>query len=144
MARAWFVTAACDAATPLDGPFASYDECARRCVARTDRMTVLAAFVAHRMPGYYVPHQFEVRYSEVLHYKGPESAPPPTAPAPRVAPSPTLPDVVYTYTRTDLLALCKGLEIRPPPSSADKAAIITHIEKQLRTLARGVARDGPA
>lgn len=136
--RAWFVTSATDSTTPLDGPFSTRDECEARCLLRTDRMTVLRSFVARRVPAYYVPHLFEVQLSEVLHYKRPQDASTVAPPAPKAATTgPMLPAVVYSYTRSDLLVLCRSLELRAPPSSADKAAIIEHIEKQLRTLQRG-------
>lgn len=140
--RAWFVTSATDSTTPLDGPFSTRDECEARCLLRTDRMTVLRSFVARRVPAYYVPHLFEVQLSEVLHYKRPQDAATSvSAPERGARVEPMLPAVVYGYTRGDLLVLCRSLELRAPPSSADKAAIIEHIEKQLRTLARGATRE---
>lgn len=135
------MTSATDPDTPLDGPFASYEECGRRCLTRTDRGTVLAHFLARRLPAYYVPRQFEIRETEVLHYKWADE-PPRAAPAPART-GPVLPDVVYTYTRAQLLTLCKGLELQPPSHTADRARIIEHMEKQLRALARGSARDSP-
>ena len=146
MPRAWFVTAATDPDTPLDGPFVERDECERRCLQRTDRMTVLRAFTDKRVPAYYVPHQFEVREMEVRHLyrdaaeRAREMAKVPVRARVGPADAPLLPPVVHTYTRGDLLILCKSLELRAPPTSADKAGIISHIEKQLRTLSRGAAR----
>jgi hypothetical protein len=105
-------------------------------------MTVLAHFTAHRIPAYYVPHQFEVREIEVRHLYRQESARAESArpPAPKAGGGPMLPPIVHTYTRGELLTLCQGLELRAPPHNTDKAGIIEHIEKQLRTLARSAAR----
>lgn len=140
MNRAWFVTSALQPDIPLDGPFVSYDECAKRCVTRVDRLTALRAFVERRIPAIYIPHLFEVQLAEVRHLYSAQDAH--EAPPKRAASSggrgeAVLPPVVYTYTRGDLVALCRSLEIRPPPSGADKAGIIEHIEKQLRRLERG-------
>lgn len=137
--HAWFVTSATDPNTPLDGPFLSRDDCEARCLLRTDRLTTLRAFVAGRLPGYYVPRLFGVQVETRHLHRAEARAGGRFVARERHASGggPLLPEVVHTYTRGGLLALCKALELRMPSSGADKAGIIEHIEKELRALEKG-------
>lgn len=142
----WFVTAALDADTPLDGPFETRDACEVRCLLRTDKGTTLRAFQVGRLPAVYVPHLFSVHESEPRHlYKAQAAADVAAVARERhvggggAGGALNLPAIVHTYTRGGLLALCRALELRMPHGGADRAGIIRHMERELAALARGRA-----
>jgi hypothetical protein len=131
MVKRWYVTATMRPDTPLAGPYATLRDAETACLARAAQETAIAALVARRLPGHYVPRQFETRV-EAVHYIGaPARGPAPSQPA---RPAPILPPVVYAYTRTMLRTLCLALQLPGPPPHADRAAILAHIEHALEML----------
>lgn len=135
MARRWFVTAAYHPEIALDGPFERREDCEARCLTRTDRWTTLRAMASGRLPVMYLPRQFETRV-ETLHYIGAQTDAPTETPA-RAVVGTALPPVVYTYSRSALLVLCRALELGSPPGGLDRSGILEYMENQLRALARG-------
>lgn len=138
VARLWWVTANQHPEVPLDGPFERLEDCEARCLVRTDRWTTLRAMAGGRLPAMYVARQFETRI-EVPHlYSSPNvAAETPTRAAVGAGAAAALPPVVYTYSRSALLVLCRALELGPPPGGLDRSGILEYMENQLRALARG-------
>lgn len=133
------------------GPFRTFDEADTACLLLHARSTIVGAAEAWSkgkrngaIPAWYIPVQraFEIRrgvaegWAEVPHlYRQLEAE---QERARKAGKQPLLPAKVYTYSRTDLLCLCRALTIKEPIGSArlTRAGVIEYIEQELEKMRR--------
>lgn len=135
--RVWYSTPAREAMRRIDGPYESRDDCELACLKRTDRDTAARMLARGVMPAYFIPRMFEIRDTEQMFSASVMEGPPARLRASR--PDVHLPDVVYGYTRSNLLVLVAALGFEAPVGAAglDRAAILGYIEKSLSDLMTG-------